>query len=103
MYAMVTAGLLLIGLPGYWVNIFLGIVVLVAVLINRVVIDRFVMSPDRPGLDQPIIVAHQNGSPVEVHPSDATTSVGASRKDAGISPPVIALRDVTMTFQSVTA
>jgi simple sugar transport system permease protein len=102
MYAMVTAGLLLIGLQGYWVNIFLGIVVLVAVLINRVVIDRFVMSPDRPGLDQPIIVAHQNGSPVEVHPSDATTSVG-SRKGAGISPPVVALRDVTMTFQSVTA
>ena len=35
MYAMVNAGLLLIGLQGYWVNIFLGIVVLVAVLINR--------------------------------------------------------------------
>ena len=47
MYAMVNAGLLLIGLQGYWVNIFLGVVVLVAVLINRLVIDRFVMSPDR--------------------------------------------------------
>lgn len=56
MYAMVTAGLLLIGLQGYWVNIFLGVVVLVAVLINRVVITRFVMSPDRPALDQPLII-----------------------------------------------
>ena len=56
MYAMVTAGLLLVGLQGYWVNIFLGIVVLVAVLINRLVIDRFVMSPDRASLDQPVMV-----------------------------------------------
>ena len=32
MYAMVNAGLLLIGLQGYWINIFLGIVVLVAKL-----------------------------------------------------------------------
>lgn len=55
-YAMVSAGLLLIGLQGYWVNIFLGIVVLVAVLINRVVVTRFVMSPNRPAHDQPIIV-----------------------------------------------
>ena len=47
MYAMVNDGLLLVGLQGYWVNIFLGVVVLVAVLINRLVIDRFVMSPDR--------------------------------------------------------
>ena len=56
MYAMVSAGLLLVGLQGYWVNIFLGIVVLLAVLINRVVVTRFVMSPDRPALDQPIVV-----------------------------------------------
>jgi len=47
MYAMVTAGLLLVGLQGYWVSIFLGVVVLVAVLINRVVIDRLVMAPER--------------------------------------------------------
>jgi simple sugar transport system permease protein len=50
MYAMVTTGLLLVGLQGYWVNIFLGIVVLVAVLFNRVIIDRFVMSPERQSL-----------------------------------------------------
>src|ERR1700761_5763880 len=61
MYAMVNDGLLLVGLQGYWVNIFLGVVVLVAVLINRVVINRFVMSPDRLGLEQPIIVADQTG------------------------------------------
>ena len=59
MYAMVNAGLLLVGLQGYWVNIFLGIVVLVAVLINRLVIDRFVMSPDRAALEQPIIIADE--------------------------------------------
>src|SRR3984957_11268388 len=103
MYAMVTAGLLLIGLQGYWVNIFLGIVVLVAVLINRVVINRFVMSPDRPGLEQPIIVADQTGPPGGTYPSDTTTGVDAGRQGAGMTPPVVALRDVTMTFQSMTA
>src|SRR4029077_10894515 len=102
MYALVTAGLLLIGLQGYWVNIFLGIVVLVAVLINRLVIDRFVMSPDLPGLEQPI-VADEISPPGGTHPSDATTRVDATRRGAGITPPVVALRDVTMTFQSVTA
>ncbi len=45
MYAMVNNGLLLVGLQGYWVNIFLGGVVLFAVLINRAVITRFVMRP----------------------------------------------------------
>jgi simple sugar transport system ATP-binding protein len=103
MYAMVTAGLLLIGLQGYWVNIFLGVVVLVAVLINRVVIDRFVMSPDQPGLDQPIIVAHETGPPGGASPSEAITRVDATRRGAAMTPPVVALRDVTMTFQSVTA
>ena len=100
MYAMVTAGLLLIGLQGYWVNIFLGIVVLVAVFINRVVINRFVMSPDRAGLEQPIIVADQTGPPRAPCPSEITTGVDES---AGMTPPVVALRDVTMTFQSMTA
>jgi simple sugar transport system permease protein len=103
MYAMVSAGLLLIGLQGYWVNIFLGIVVLVAVLINRVVIDRFVMSPDRPGLEQPIIVADEAGPPGGTDPPDATTRADATRRGAGMTAPVVALRDVTMTFQSVTA
>ena len=62
MYAMVNTGLLLVGLQGYWVNIFLGIVVLVAVLINRLVIDRFVMSPNRTALEQPIIIADGAGA-----------------------------------------
>ena len=60
---MVNAGLLLVGLQGYWVNIFLGVVVLVAVLINRIVIDRFVMSPDRAELEQPIVVADEDRPP----------------------------------------
>jgi simple sugar transport system ATP-binding protein len=103
MYAMVTAGLLLIGLQGYWVSIFLGIVVLVAVLINRVVINRFVMSPDRPGLEQPIVVADQIGPTGGACPSETTTGVDPIRPTAGITLPVVALRDLTMTFQSVTA
>ncbi len=102
MYAMVNDGLLLIGLQGYWVNIFLGIVVLVAVLINRIVIDRFVMSPDRPSLEQPIIVVDETGSLGGAHPPDTTTRAG-QRRGAGVTAPVVALRDVTMTFQSVTA
>ncbi|MDB5528126.1 MAG: inner-rane translocator [Devosia sp.] len=53
MYAMVTNGLLLVGLQGYWVNIFLGAVVLVAVLINRAVITRFVMRPSMPPPEAP--------------------------------------------------
>lgn len=57
MYAMVSVGLLLIGLQGYWVNIFVGLVVLGAVLINRLVVTKFVMSPDRPGLDQPVVTS----------------------------------------------
>ncbi len=69
MYAMVNAGLLLVGLQGYWVNIFLGIVVLVAVLINRVVIDRFVMSPNRTALEQPIIVADEAGARGRAEPA----------------------------------
>jgi simple sugar transport system permease protein len=89
MYAMVNAGLLLIGLQGYWVNIFLGIVVLVAVLINRVVIDRFVMSPDRSALEQPIVVADEGGSPETGSPHAAVradmprpAAGGASRRCA---------------------
>ena len=102
MYAMVNAGLLLIGLQGYWVNIFLGIVVLVAVLINRVVIDRFVMSSDRPALEQPIIVADEGGSP-EAGSPHAVVRGDMPRPGVGVTKPVVALRDVTMSFQSVTA
>jgi simple sugar transport system permease protein len=101
MYAMVNDGLLLVGLQGYWVNIFLGVVVLVAVLINRVVIDRFVMSPDRPGLKQPIIVA--DGAADGAGPSEGAARSRHDRPGSGVTAPVVALRDVTMTFQSVTA
>ena len=103
MYAMVNAGLLLVGLQGYWVNIFLGVVVLVAVLINRMVIDRFVMSPVRAPLDQPIIISDEDHSLAKAARLDAAAAVDARRPDAGVAEPVVALRDVTMTFQSVTA
>ena len=103
MYAMVNAGLLLIGLQGYWVNIFLGVVVLVAVLINRVVIDRFVMSPDRPALEQPIVVIDEGTPPIRADRPNASVKTDASREGAGAVKPVVALRDVTMSFQSVTA
>jgi len=102
MYAMVNAGLLLVGLQGYWVNIFLGIVVLVAVLINRLVIDRFVMSPDRAGLEQPVVVAEARPA-VEADRRDPTASAGKLRPTAEAARPIVALRDVTMSFQSVTA
>jgi simple sugar transport system permease protein len=103
MYAMVNDGLLLVGLQGYWVNIFLGVVVLVAVLINRMVIDRFVMTPDRPALEQPIIVADEVGPSGRVAPLDGAETSRRDRRGAGVTAPVVALRDVTMTFQSVTA
>ncbi|MBV8797680.1 MAG: ATP-binding cassette domain-containing protein, partial [Hyphomicrobiales bacterium] len=103
MYAMVNAGLLLIGLQGYWVNIFLGIVVLVAVLINRLVIDRFVMSPDRAALEQPLIVAGDARPASEPDRMDPAVAADRRTPVAGPAKPVIALRDVTMSFQSVTA
>jgi simple sugar transport system permease protein len=102
MYAMVNAGLLLVGLQGYWVNIFLGIVVLVAVLINRLVIDRFVMSPDRAALEQPVVVAEARPA-IEADRLDPTIRAGELRPAAGAAKPILALRDVTMSFQSVTA
>jgi simple sugar transport system permease protein len=103
MYAMVNAGLLLVGLQGYWVNIFLGIVVLVAVLINRVVINRFVMSPDRATLEQPFAIANEARSATEADSLRPVASVGRPGPVAGATKPVVALRDVTMSFQSVTA
>jgi simple sugar transport system ATP-binding protein len=103
MYAMVNAGLLLIGLQGYWVNIFLGIVVLVAVLINRVVIDRFVMSPDRPAPEQPIIVAQEMGRPSGAGSFHPATRAQATERGGRMNAPVVALHDVTMSFQSVMA
>jgi simple sugar transport system permease protein len=103
MYAMVTTGLLLVGLQGYWVNIFLGIVVLVAVLFNRVIIDRFVMSPERQSLEQPVPVADETGPPEVAESLAAAGKGGPAVQARGPATPVIALRDVTMTFQSVTA
>jgi simple sugar transport system permease protein len=103
MYAMVSAGLLLIGLQGYWVNIFLGVVVLVAVLINSVVINRFVMSPDRSGLEQPMIVADESQTPAKAELKEASATAGATREAHPMTAPVVALRDVTMSFQSVMA
>ena len=102
MYAMVNDGLLLIGLQGYWVNIFLGIVVLVAVLINRLVINRFVMSPDRAAPEQPIIVVDEAHPAGRVDTLDPVSGVDRSRPVARAIP-VVALRDVTMSFQTVTA
>ena len=102
MYAMVNDGLLLIGLQGYWVNIFLGIVVLVAVLINRLVINRFVMSPDRAAPEQPIIVVDEAHPAGKVDTLDPVSGVDRSRPVARAIP-VVALRDVTMSFQTVTA
>jgi simple sugar transport system permease protein len=102
MYAMVNAGLLLVGLQGYWVNIFLGVVVLVAVLINRLVIDRFVMSPDRAALDQPVVVAEARPA-IEANRLGTSVSASEPRTAAGATKPIVALRDVTMSFQSVTA
>jgi simple sugar transport system permease protein len=40
LYASVSGGLLLVGLQGYWVQIFVGVVLLAAVLINRVLVAR---------------------------------------------------------------
>ncbi len=103
MYAMVNDGLLLVGLQGYWVNIFLGVVVLVAVAINRMVIDRFVMRPDRRTLEQPIVVGDETGPPGGADSTDSAKTNRPDRTGAGVTAPVVALRGVTMAFQSVTA
>ncbi|MBV8793414.1 MAG: sugar ABC transporter ATP-binding protein, partial [Hyphomicrobiales bacterium] len=84
-------------------NIFLGIVVLVAVLINRLVIDRFVMSPDRAALEQPLIVAGDARPASEPDRIDQAISPVRPTPVTGPAKPVIALREVTMSFQSVTA
>lgn len=49
LYAMVSTGLLLIGLQGYWVNIFVGVVVLAAVLVNRVVVTKLITRGETSG------------------------------------------------------
>jgi ABC-type branched-subunit amino acid transport system ATPase component len=103
MYAMVNAGLLLVGLQGYWVNIFLGVVVLVAVLVNRIVINRFVMSPDRTALEQPAAEMSGHGVADRANLTGGATRTDFTGRVGAATAPVIALRDVTMTFQSVTA
>lgn len=40
LYASVSGGLLLVGLQGYWVQIFVGLVLLGAVLVNRLLVRR---------------------------------------------------------------
>jgi ribose/xylose/arabinose/galactoside ABC-type transport system permease subunit/ABC-type branched-subunit amino acid transport system ATPase component len=104
MYAMVNDGLLLVGLQGYWVNIFLGLVVLVSVVINRMVIDRFVMSPNRPTVEQPSSGIEDVRPPVgDVAPAAIEKTAERLRTVVPPAAPVVALRGVTMTFQSVTA
>lgn len=49
LYASFSGGLLLVGLDGYWVQIFVGVVLLLAVVINRVMITRLPMLGDPPG------------------------------------------------------
>jgi simple sugar transport system ATP-binding protein len=72
-------------------------------LINRLVIDRFVMSPDRSEPEQPIIVADEMGPLSEAGSSHPAARAQATERGAGMAAPVVALRDVTMSFQSVTA
>jgi simple sugar transport system permease protein len=43
LYASVSGGLLLIGLQGYWVQIFVGVVLLLAVVINRLMVTQLPM------------------------------------------------------------
>jgi ribose/xylose/arabinose/galactoside ABC-type transport system permease subunit len=52
-YAVVEGGLVLIGLQGYWVNISLGVALILAVLVNRIIVSKVMASPERVPLDQP--------------------------------------------------
>ena len=45
-YAVGEGGLVLIGLQGYWVNICVGVVLILAVLVNRIIIGRVMASPE---------------------------------------------------------
>ncbi len=53
-YAVVEGGLVLIGLQGYWVNICLGVAIIVAVLVNRIIVAKVMSSPER-GREPPLI------------------------------------------------
>jgi simple sugar transport system permease protein len=48
-YAIVQGGLILIGVQGYWVNILFGVVIVLAVLLNRVMVSAMMKRPP----DQP--------------------------------------------------
>lgn len=45
-YAIVQGGLILVGIQGYWVNILFGVVLIVAVLLNRVIVANVMASPE---------------------------------------------------------
>ncbi len=44
-YAIVQGGLILIGVQGYWVNILFGVVLILAVLLNRVMVSAMMRRP----------------------------------------------------------
>ena len=60
------------------------------------------MRPDRDALEQPILVAQARPA-VQAGRLDAAVLPSAPRAAAGAANPIIALRDATMSFQSVTA
>ena len=45
-YAIVQGGLILVGIQGYWVNILFGVVLIIAVLLNRVIVANVMASPE---------------------------------------------------------
>jgi simple sugar transport system permease protein len=55
-YAIVQGGLILVGIQGYWVNILFGIVLIIAVLLNRLIVANMMASPETltPEPDEPV-------------------------------------------------
>jgi simple sugar transport system permease protein len=64
-YAIVQGGLILIGVQGYWVNILFGVVLILAVLLNRVMVQAMMRRPADAG-DEPDGIA---GTPDEPLPA----------------------------------
>ena len=64
-YAIVQGGLILVGIQGYWVNILFGVVLIVAVLLNRVIVANMMSTPEQPGPDA-------DGPPDRAKPLDPT-------------------------------
>jgi simple sugar transport system permease protein len=46
-YAIVQGGLILVGVQGYWVNILFGVVLILSVLLNRVIVQVMMTSPEQ--------------------------------------------------------